>query len=372
MSTKASFSASIDRDLLERAKRVAADRNTSLSALLTQQLQFLVDTCEAGQQRGNSNYIHLLDFSLGRMNENEALSQLGLISLGDLYRLLAQVGLPRPRLSASEIDRLVKSLHDLCFPSFVVSPDKTEVILIPDCGPLLELANQDQLDSLFKPGWTVALVDAVLHEILRNPGPLSEKIGRWVYASNVPVLQTRAFERAQKALNLGLGTPEQLHMGNLGMQEMMNELAQEQGRVGVFVFEEHKVVCPSLKKTKASKLIATRAFQVFLKEKGWGSIATEPSLVEVSSLSQSPSIKQQTLQAAAPAFSPAESIQSIAQSRKTQLEKLLKPIKAIETQQLVEKIQEISGAAIRLLGVRRMHALQADKKLADSFKNLID
>ena len=35
------------------------------------------------------------------------------------------------------------------------------VILLPDAGPLITFAYADALDLLFKPGWSVQLVDMV-------------------------------------------------------------------------------------------------------------------------------------------------------------------------------------------------------------------
>ena len=39
------------------------------------------------------------------------------------------------------------------------------VVLIADAGPLITLAYADSLDVLFKPGWSVQLVDIVVHEV---------------------------------------------------------------------------------------------------------------------------------------------------------------------------------------------------------------
>lgn len=59
-------------------------------------------------------------------------------------------------------------------------PSPTDVILFPDAGPLITLANGDALDLLLKPGWTVSLVDMVLHEVTRNRTPTSLEIDAWV------------------------------------------------------------------------------------------------------------------------------------------------------------------------------------------------
>jgi hypothetical protein len=49
------------------------------------------------------------------------------------------------------------------------------VTLLPDAGPLITLAYADALDLLPKAGWSVALVDMVMHELTRNETPLSAR-----------------------------------------------------------------------------------------------------------------------------------------------------------------------------------------------------
>ena len=51
-----------------------------------------------------------------------------------------------------------------------------DIALLPDAGPLITLAYADALDLLFKPGWSVILVDMVLHEVTRQKTPTSEKL----------------------------------------------------------------------------------------------------------------------------------------------------------------------------------------------------
>ena len=50
------------------------------------------------------------------------------------------------------------------------------VVLLPDAGPLITMAYADALDLLFKPGWTVQLVDRVLHEATRHATTTSQAI----------------------------------------------------------------------------------------------------------------------------------------------------------------------------------------------------
>ena len=51
--TTVNFTGAIDRDLLKRAKIVAAKSDTSVNALLNAQLRYLVETYEAGEAAHN-------------------------------------------------------------------------------------------------------------------------------------------------------------------------------------------------------------------------------------------------------------------------------------------------------------------------------
>ena len=70
------FTGSVDRDLLRRAKVVAAKADTSINALFNAELRYLVETFEASEASGNRNFKTLLDFSLGRINDHVAMSAL--------------------------------------------------------------------------------------------------------------------------------------------------------------------------------------------------------------------------------------------------------------------------------------------------------
>jgi hypothetical protein len=107
------FTGSVERDLLKRAKVIAAKSETSVNALFNAELRYLVETFEAAERSGNQNFKTLLDFSLGRTDGNEALAALGLEAQEDLFLLLAQAHLPMPRLSQSETQSMVNALHQL-------------------------------------------------------------------------------------------------------------------------------------------------------------------------------------------------------------------------------------------------------------------
>ena len=64
------------------------------------------------------------------------------------------------------------------------------ITLLPDAGPLITLAYGQALDVLFKPGWRVAVVDMVLHEVTRSGTPTSEAIATWATQAHVDILPT--------------------------------------------------------------------------------------------------------------------------------------------------------------------------------------
>lgn len=113
MATTVNFTGAVDRDLLKRAKVIAAKNDTSVNALFNTELRHLVETFEAAEANGNQNYKLLLDFSLGRLSDTEAMRALGLDGEEDLFLLMAQAHLPMPRLSESVTRSMVDDLKSL-------------------------------------------------------------------------------------------------------------------------------------------------------------------------------------------------------------------------------------------------------------------
>ena len=107
------FTGAVDRDLLKRAKIIAAKADTSINALFNAELRYLVDTFEAAEASSNQNYRTLLDFSLGRTDDLTAMQALGIDSEEDLFLLMAQAHLPMPRLEQSSTQRMVDALNAL-------------------------------------------------------------------------------------------------------------------------------------------------------------------------------------------------------------------------------------------------------------------
>lgn len=107
------FTGAVDRDLLKRAKIIAAKSDTSINALFNAELRYLVDTFEAAEASGNQNYRTLLDFSLGRTDDLAAMQALGIDSDEDLFLLMAQAHLPMPRMEQASTQRMVDELNAL-------------------------------------------------------------------------------------------------------------------------------------------------------------------------------------------------------------------------------------------------------------------
>lgn len=107
------FTGSVDRELLKRAKVVAAKADTSINALFNAELRYLVETFEAAETSGNQNFKVFLDFSLGRINDLQAMNALGLTSEEDLFLLMARAHLPMPRLPDSFTETMVDDLEAL-------------------------------------------------------------------------------------------------------------------------------------------------------------------------------------------------------------------------------------------------------------------
>ncbi|WP_321859196.1 hypothetical protein [Paraburkholderia tropica] len=113
MAETVNFTGAVDRDLLRRAKILAAKSDTSVNALFNAELRYLVETFEAAEAGGNQNFRTLLDFSLGRIDDRQAMQALGIDSDEDLFLLMAQAHLPMPRLPDADTRRMVNGLTAL-------------------------------------------------------------------------------------------------------------------------------------------------------------------------------------------------------------------------------------------------------------------
>ncbi len=152
-------------------------------------------------------------------------------------------------------------------------------VLLPDAGPLITLAYADALDLLVKPGWPIVLVDMVLHEVTRNQTPTSDTIAHWAKANTLPIRTTRIFQHHQQALASDPAAAHTAHLGELAIQETMNDFALDQpSKTGVFLFEDHKIARASFLLPDNCRKISTRAFLLFLEQQGWLESAAEIEL----------------------------------------------------------------------------------------------
>lgn len=147
-------------------------------------------------------------------------------------------------------------------------PSAKEIALLPDAGPLITLAYADALDVLLKPGWSVMLVDMVLHEVTRNQTPTSGKIANWVAATQTAILPTRIFAHFQQA-SMGDAAARKNNLGELAIQETMSDFAlMTPPKNGVFLFEDHKITRVGFLVPNTCQKVSTRAFLIFLEQKG--------------------------------------------------------------------------------------------------------
>lgn len=156
-------------------------------------------------------------------------------------------------------------------------PLASSTLLLPDAGPLITLAYADALDLLLKPGWALAVVDMVLHEVTRHQTPTSDTLARWVQTRQLPVLPTRIHQQhllhlaqAADANTTGVTSSRKSNLGELAIQETMNSLALEPTpKTAVFLFEDHKIARASFVLPDNCRKVSTRAYLMFLEQKEW-------------------------------------------------------------------------------------------------------
>lgn len=152
----------------------------------------------------------------------------------------------------------------------------THILLLPDAGPLITLAYAKSLDLLLKPGWPVRVVDMVLEEVTRNQTPTSQTIADWVKVNNLQVLPTKTLAHLKHMQATGSVPPRKSNLGELAIQEAMNDFALiDPPPTGVFLFEDHKIASASFLLPAQCRKVSTRAFLIFLEQKGWLESAAE-------------------------------------------------------------------------------------------------
>ena len=150
-------------------------------------------------------------------------------------------------------------------------------VLLPDAGPLITLAYADALDLLLLPGWPVQIVDMVLHEVTRNQTPTSQLIGTWASTHRLPVVATRTHRHYLQARETPANAEiKRANLGELAIQEAMNDFAlATPSQTGVFLFEDHRIARVSFMLPGNCRKVSTRAFLIFLEQKGWLPSAAE-------------------------------------------------------------------------------------------------
>jgi hypothetical protein len=121
---------------------------------------------------------------------------------------------------------------------------------------------------LLKPGWQVSIADMVLHELTRNETPTRDKLTAWIAKNGIPLRSTRVF--AEYSASSADKLARKANLGEFATQEIMNgmALASPQG-TGVFLFEDHRIARTSFLLPDNCRKVSTRAFLIFLEERGW-------------------------------------------------------------------------------------------------------
>ena len=104
----------------------------------------------------------------------------------------------------------------------------------------------------------------------------SNQKANWANAKKIPVFPTKTFQHFQQS-RAGTGAAQNKNnLGELAIQEAMNEFSlMEPPKIGVFLFEDHKIARASFLLPDNCRKISTRAFLSFLEQKGWIGSAAE-------------------------------------------------------------------------------------------------
>ena len=152
----------------------------------------------------------------------------------------------------------------------------TITLLLPDAGPLITLAYANALDLLFKPGWSVQIVDMVLLEVTRNETPTSQAIATWVKKNKLHIVSTKTCQYFRRTETTNAAPMRKSNLGELAIQEAMNDFAlQSTLPIGIFLFEDHKIARTSFLLPTNCRKVSTCAFLLYLEQKGWLKSAAE-------------------------------------------------------------------------------------------------
>lgn len=148
--------------------------------------------------------------------------------------------------------------------------DEPSILILPDAGPLITLAYAHVLDLLFKPGWTIQIVDMVLLEVTRNKTPTSELIAAWVKEHQLHIVPTKTYQHYLRSQASAAAPIRKSNLGELAIQEAMNDFALLMpSPISIFLFEDHKIARSSFLLPDNCRKVSTRAFLIFLEQNGW-------------------------------------------------------------------------------------------------------
>jgi hypothetical protein len=98
-------------------------------------------------------------------------------------------------------------------------------------------------------------------------------LAQWVKSNTLSVRTTKTFQHYQRTL--AATVPRKSNLGELAIQEAMNDFALEQPpKKGIFLFEDHKIARAGFLVPDNCRKVSTRAFLIFLEQKGWLESAT--------------------------------------------------------------------------------------------------
>ena len=105
--------------------------------------------------------------------------------------------------------------------------------------------------------------------------PTSDQLAAWVATEQIPVLPTRIFEHF-RTVPTDSPPPRRRNLGELAIQETMSEFALKvPPKTGVFLFEDHRIARASFVVPDNCRKVSTRAFLIFLEQRGWIESAAE-------------------------------------------------------------------------------------------------
>ncbi|HEX4856078.1 MAG TPA: hypothetical protein VFV28_04655 [Limnobacter sp.] len=114
------------------------------------------------------------------------------------------------------------------------------IVLVPDCGPLLELHLQGQLHLLTLQFAALAVPDAVIHQLVRFHGEEGKALAVWISQSQIPVLQTRTFNNGQVQQDVLHSSCERSLVDSC-LLEVMKDLGAQEGQTrGVLLLDDYK------------------------------------------------------------------------------------------------------------------------------------